>query len=58
MALIYLLGELTSLVGAVEDLVVEYGEVECKAQPDGVGGLHLALADIKCILETTRTTLL
>jgi hypothetical protein len=56
-AILYLLGELTSLVGAVEDLVVEYGEVEGEAQPDGVGGLHLALADIKCILET-KTTLL
>jgi hypothetical protein len=58
MAITYLLGELTSLVGAVEDLVVEYGEVEGESQPDGVGGLHLALADIKCILEATKSKLL
>ncbi len=55
MTILYLLGELTSLVGAVEDLVVEYGKVEGESQPDWVGGLHLALADIKCILETKTT---
>jgi hypothetical protein len=28
---------LASLVGRVEDLVVEYGEVQCEAKADGVG---------------------
>ena len=45
-----LLGELTRLVRAVEDLVVEHGEVEGESQPDGVSRLHLGLADFKCIL--------
>ncbi len=50
-----LLCELTRLVGAVEDLIVEDGEVEGQAQPNGVGRLHLALADIKCILHKGET---
>jgi hypothetical protein len=29
---------LASLVGRVEDLVVEYGEVQCETETDGVGG--------------------
>ena len=48
--LCYLLGELARLVRAVEDLVVEHGEVEGEPQPDGVSRLHLGLADLKCIL--------
>ena len=48
---------MTGLVGTVEDLVVEDGEVEGEAQPDGVGGLHLTLADIKCILKNTHNIL-
>ena len=45
-----LLGQLAGLVGGVEDLVVEDGEVEGEAQPDGVGGLHLTFADLKGVL--------
>jgi len=33
-----LLGQLASLVGRVEDLVVEDGEVQGKTKADGVGG--------------------
>ena len=45
-----LLGQLAGLVGGVEDLVVEDGEVEGEAQPDGVGWLHLPFADLKGVL--------
>ena len=45
-----LLGQLAGLVGGVEDLVVEDGEVEGEPKPDGVGGLHLAFADLKRVL--------
>ena len=45
-----LLGQLAGLVGGVEDLVVEDGEVEGEAQPDGVGGLHLTFADLEGVL--------
>ena len=48
--LLDLLGELTRLVGAVEDLVVKHGEIEGEAEADGVGGLHLALADLEGVL--------
>jgi hypothetical protein len=33
-----LLGQLASLVGRVEDLVVEDGEVQCETKADGVRG--------------------
>ena len=46
----YLFGQLTRLVRAVEDLVVEHGEVESQTQSDGVGGLHFGLADLKSVL--------
>ena len=46
----YSLGELASLLWRVEDLVVEDGEVEGEAQPDGVGGLHLTFADLEGVL--------
>ena len=45
-----LLGKLARLVGGVEDLVVEHGEVEGEPQSDGVCGLHLGLADLKSVL--------
>ena len=45
-----LLSKLTCLVGTVEDLVVEDGEVKSQAEPDGMGWLHLGLADLKCVL--------
>ena len=45
-----LLGKLAGLVGGVEDLVVEDGEVEGETQSDGVGWLHLTFADLKGVL--------
>jgi hypothetical protein len=33
-----LLGQLASLVRRVEDLVVEYGEVQCQTETNGVSG--------------------
>ena len=45
-----LLGKLTGLVWAVEDLIVKHGEVESQAQPNGVGWLHLGLADLESVL--------
>ena len=45
-----LLGQLAGLVGGIEDLVVEDGEVEGETQSDGVGGLHLPFADLKGVL--------
>ena len=41
----YLLSEVASLVGGVEDFVVEYGEVERQAQADGVRGRQLVVGD-------------
>jgi hypothetical protein len=41
-----LLGEVASLVGGVEDLVVEDGEVEGKTKADGVGGRQLSLGNL------------
>lgn len=41
-----LLGKVASLVGGVEDLVVEDGEVEGKTQADGVSGGELGLGDL------------
>ena len=46
----YLLGQLASLLGRVQDLVVEHREVEGQTQPDGVGGLHLLLGDLEGLL--------
>lgn len=34
----------------VEDLIEEDGEVKCQAQADGMCGVHLSLADVKCFL--------
>lgn len=41
-----LLGELASLVGRVQDLVVEHGEVQRKTEADGVGGGQAAGSDL------------
>ena len=46
----YLLGQLAGFVGTVEDLIIEYGEVECESQSDGMGRLHLGFADLKSVL--------
>ena len=50
LTLCYLLGQLARLVRAVEDLVVEHGEVEGEPQPDGVSRLHLCLTDLESVL--------
>lgn len=61
----HLLGQGAGPVGRVEDLVVEDREVEGQAQPDGVCGLHVLLAEIEgllvgmlgvihCVCSTTR----
>lgn len=41
-----LLGQLASLVGRVEDLVVEDGEVQGKTKTDGVGGSKVLGSDL------------
>lgn len=41
-----LLSQLASLVWRVEDLVVEYGEVQCETKTDGVGGSKVGCGDI------------
>ena len=41
-----LLGEMASLIGRVEDLVVEDGEVQGETQTDGVSGRQLVLGNI------------
>lgn len=43
----HLLGELAGLLGRVEDLVKEDGEVKGEAESDGVSGLHVVLADVE-----------
>ena len=37
-----LLGQMTSLVGRVEDLVVEDGEVESQTKTDGMSGREIS----------------
>ena len=46
----YRFGQLTGLLGGIENFVVEDRKVEGQAQPDGVGGLHLWLADVVSVL--------
>ena len=46
----YLLGQLAGFVGTVEDLIIEYGEVESQTQSDGMGWLHLGFADLESVL--------
>ena len=41
-----LLGQVAGLVGSVQDLVVENGEVEGQTQADGVSGRQLSLGDL------------
>ena len=41
-----LLGQMASLIGGVEDLVVEDGEVQRETETDGVGGCELGLGDV------------
>ena len=48
--LCYLLGQLAGFVGTVEDLIIEYGEVESQSQSDGMGWLHLGFADLESVL--------
>merc|ERR1719183_890162 len=44
------LGELASLLGRVEDLIVEDGEVERQTEADGMRGLHLGLSNLEGLL--------
>jgi hypothetical protein len=37
---------LASLVGRVEDLVVEYGEVQCETKADGVSGRKVLCGNV------------
>ena len=46
----YSLGELASLLGRVEDLIVEDGEVERQTEADGMRGLHLGLSNLEGLL--------
>lgn len=46
----HLLGQSAGLLGRVEDFVVEDGEVEGQAEPDGVRRLHVLLADVEGLL--------
>lgn len=46
----HLLGQRARLLWRVEDFIIEDGEVEGQAQPDGVCWLHVLLADVKGIL--------
>ena len=46
----YSLGELASLLGRVEDLVVEDGEVERQTEADRMRWLHLGLSNLKGFL--------
>lgn len=43
-----LLGKLASLVGRVEDLVIEDGEVQGKTKTDGVGGGKVGSSNVSC----------
>lgn len=42
---------MASTVGRVQDLVVEYGEVEGKTKTDRVGGGELSLGNVGCVLS-------
>ena len=44
------LGEVASLVGRVQDLVVEDGEVKSKSETDGVGGGEVGLGNLGGVL--------
>lgn len=46
----HLLGQRAGLLGRVEDFIIEDGEVEGQAQPDGVRWLHVLLADVEGVL--------
>jgi hypothetical protein len=46
-----LLGEMASTVGGVEDLVIEYGEVERKPKTDGVGRCEFCLGNVCSALD-------
>ena len=50
----HLFRQLTRLVGAVEDFVIEDGKVESQTEADRVGRLHLVLADVKCVLKINK----
>ena len=45
-----LLGKVAGLIGGVQDLVVEDGEVEGEAKADGVGGGQVGLGNLSGVL--------
>ena len=45
-----LLSQLAGVFWIVLDLIAEDGVVKCQAQADGMCGLHVCLADLKCVL--------
>ena len=53
----YSLGELASLLGRVEDLIVEDGEVEGEAEPDWVAWVQ-ALRELVSLLVSLESTCL
>jgi len=46
-----LLGEVASTVGGVEDLIVEYGEVQSETEADGVSGGEISLGNFGSVLD-------
>jgi hypothetical protein len=52
-----LLSELASFFWRVEDLIVEYGEVECETEADGVRRGHFTFADLERLLVRLLTVL-
>jgi hypothetical protein len=49
-----LLGKMASLVGGVEDLIVEDGEVEGKAKADRVSGSKVGLSNLRSSLVSLK----
>ena len=46
----YLFGQLTGLVGGVQNLIVKNGEIESKSQPDRMRRLHLVFGYVESLL--------
>lgn len=46
-----LLGEVASTVGRVEDLIVEYGEVQSETEADRVSGGEISLGNFGSVLD-------
>jgi hypothetical protein len=48
--IVYLLGQVTCLIRRIENLVVEYREVESKSETDWVRGCKVGSCDNRCCL--------